>query len=49
MYYLYFLKLGPNVYVGAGVTIYPGARVKEAIILDRAEIQVGVILDRAEI
>ena len=49
VYYLYFLKLGPNVYVGAGVTIYPGARVKEAIILDRAEIQVGVILDRAEI
>ena len=34
------MQLGPNVYVGAGVTIYPGARVKEAIILDRAEIQV---------
>ncbi|XP_064388695.1 mannose-1-phosphate guanyltransferase alpha-like [Halichondria panicea] len=31
--------LGPNVYVGAGVNIGPGARVKEAIVLDRAEIQ----------
>lgn len=31
--------LGPNVYVGAGVTIGPGTRVKEAIILDRAELQ----------
>ena len=36
------LQLGPNVYVGAGVTIGPGTRVKEAIILDRAELQVGV-------
>ena len=34
------VQLGPNVYVGAGVTIHAGARVKEAIILDRAEIQV---------
>ncbi len=33
-------QLGPNVYVGAGVNIGPGARVKEAIVLDRAEIQV---------
>ena len=31
--------LGPNVYVGSGVTIGPGARVKEAIVLDRAEIK----------
>ena len=31
-------------YVGAGVTIGPGARVKEAIILDRAEIMVGTCL-----
>ena len=28
-------------YVGAGVNIGPGARVKEAIVLDRAEIQVS--------
>lgn len=31
--------LGPNVYIGPGVTVAAGARVKEAIILDRAEIQ----------
>ena len=30
-------------YVGAGVTIGPGARVKEAIVLDRAEITVGTL------
>jgi mannose-1-phosphate guanylyltransferase len=35
--------LGPNVYVGAGVTIGAGTRIKEAIILDRAEIKVIII------
>ena len=35
------LQLGPNVYVGAGVVIGAGARVREAIILDRAVIQVS--------
>lgn len=34
-------QLGPNVYVGAGVVIGVGARVREAIILDRAVIQVS--------
>ena len=43
MYCLSFNQLGPNVYVGAGVTIGPGARVKEAIVLDRAEIQVSLL------
>ena len=28
-------------YVGSGVTVGPGARVKEAIVLDRANIQVN--------
>ena len=31
-------------YVGSGVTIGPGARVKEAIVLDRANIQVCKII-----
>lgn len=35
------MQLGPNVYVGAGVVIGAGARVREAIILDRAVIQVS--------
>lgn len=35
-------QLGPNVYVGAGVVIGAGARVREAIILDRAVIQVSI-------
>ena len=34
------IQLGPNVYIGPNVTVAAGARVKEAIILDRAEIQV---------
>lgn len=37
---VYTIQLGPNVYVGARVNIGPGARVKEAIVLDRAEILV---------
>ena len=40
IYSIFLPQLGPNVYVGSGVTIGPGARVKEAIILDRAEIMV---------
>ena len=35
-------QLGPNVYVGAGVVIGAGARVREALILDRAVIQVSL-------
>lgn len=31
--------LGPNVYIGNGVIVGPGARVKESIILDRAELK----------
>ena len=34
-------QLGPNVYVSAGVRIAAGARVRESIILDRAELKVG--------
>ena len=41
LYFIFLPQLGPNVYVGSGVTIGPGARVKEAIILDRAEIMVN--------
>ena len=37
---LCYIQLGPNVYVGAGVVIGAGARVREAIVLDRAVIQV---------
>ncbi len=43
------MQLGPNVYVGAGVTIFPGARVKEAIILDRAEIHVSASYIRGSV
>ena len=35
------VQLGPNMHVGAGVNIGPGARVKEAIVLDSAEIRVS--------
>ena len=35
------VQLGPNVFVGAGVRIEAGARVRESIILDRAELKVG--------
>ena len=34
------MQIGPNVSIGSGVIIGPGARVKDAIILDKAEIKV---------
>lgn len=37
-------KLGPNVSIGPGVIIGKGVRVKESIVLDRAEIKVGSIV-----
>ena len=44
--YMYIVQLGPNVYVGAGVVIGAGARVREAIVLDRAVIQVSIMVQR---